>query len=146
MKWNWGWNIVAALVLFMTMIVVMVVKSVNTKVDLVAQDYYADEIAYQDRIDKEANAKALSGHFTWQRTEKGIALVFPEDFNAGDFVGKIQLYRPSDKKLDRTFEVEGIQDQQYTISKENLIPGKWEVQVEGESEGKAYYFEQIVNL
>jgi hypothetical protein len=146
MKWNWGWNIVAALVLFMTMIVVMVVKSVNTKVDLVTQDYYADEIAYQDRIDKEANANALNGHFTWQRTDEGIALFFPDDFNARDFNGQVRLYRPSDKKLDRTFEVEGLQDQQYTISKENLIPGKWEVQVEGESEGKAYYFEQILNL
>lgn len=146
MKWNWGWNIVVVLGLFMAMIIVMVVKSVNTKVDLVAQDYYADEIAYQEQIDKEANAKALEGHFTWRRSEGGVVLQFPEGLNAEEFQGTIKLYRPSDKKLDHQFTVSGLPDHEFLIPAANLIPGKWEVQVDGTVNGEAYYFEQRLKL
>ncbi|MCE2496431.1 MAG: FixH family protein [Flavobacteriales bacterium] len=146
MKWNWGWNIVVVLGLFMTMIVIMVVKSVNTKVDLVAQDYYADEIAYQEQIDKEANAKALQGHFSWKNTEAGLIIEFPADLDAEHFTGTVKLYRPSDEKLDREFTFEGLRDHQFLIQAENLVTGKWEVQVDGTANGVAYYFEQRLKL
>lgn len=130
----------------MTMIVIMVVKSVNTNVDLVVQDYYADEIAYQERIDKEANARALEGSFTWKRTSEGVVLQFPAGLEADEFKGTIKLYRPSDKKLDRQYTVEGLQNHQFLIPAENLIPGKWEVQVDGTANGTPYYFEQRLKL
>lgn len=130
----------------MTMIVIMVVKSVNTKVDLVAQDYYADEIAYQEQIDKEANAKALEGNFTWKRSEEGVVILFPSGLAADEFKGTIKLYRPSDKKLDRQFTVTGLPDHQFVIPAKNLVPGKWEVQVDGTANGIAYYFEQRLKL
>lgn len=146
MKWNWGWNIVLVLGLFMTMIVVMVVKSVQTKVDLVTQDYYSDEIAYQEQIDKVENAENLEGSFTWKRVEGGIEILFPEALDGADFKGTAFLYRPSDKNLDSELTIDGLTNNTLFISSENLIAGKWTVKVDGVSGDKKYYFEQRIKL
>ena len=146
MKWNWGWNIVLVLALFMTMIIVMVVKSVQTKVDLVTQDYYSDEIAYQEQIDKVANAKSLEGVFTWNRYAEGIELIFPEGLDGDNFKGTLSRYRPSDKNLDREIVIEALSNNSFFISSDQLASGKWTLKVDGKVGEKAYYFEQRIKL
>ena len=48
---NWGQKIILAYLTFIILLVVMAYQSFNTKVDLVAKDYYRQELAYQERIE-----------------------------------------------------------------------------------------------
>ena len=52
MNLNWGHGIVATIVAFVLMMSFMVYKAVGESFDLVSPDYYAQEIAYQGKIDK----------------------------------------------------------------------------------------------
>ena len=56
---SWGWKIVVLYGLFVMMTLSMVFYFMGHDVDLVAKDYYRQEIEYQDQIDKIENARSL---------------------------------------------------------------------------------------
>ena len=62
MKFNWGTGIVLAFIAFISFIMYFVI-SMNTDKsldhDLVNEDYYKQELEFQNDIDKEKNAKTL---------------------------------------------------------------------------------------
>ena len=55
MKLNWGHYIVIGFIGFVILILFMVFRSYQHNNDLVSEDYYAEEIAFQDVIDKKSN-------------------------------------------------------------------------------------------
>ena len=73
---NWGWKIVVVYSGFVVMTLGMVFYFMGHKVDLVAKDYYKQEIEYQDQIDKITNAKSLDEPigFEYTAAEKKIKL------------------------------------------------------------------------
>ena len=63
MKFNWGTGIVLAFIGFISFIMYFVVNMNTDKKldhDLVTEDYYKQELKYQNDIDKEKNAKTLT--------------------------------------------------------------------------------------
>ena len=57
---NWGWKITLVYSLFVVGILTLVFKARSEKVDLVATDYYAQELAFGKRIEAQRNAGELS--------------------------------------------------------------------------------------
>ncbi len=60
MKFNWGYKIVLVYSVFVAGILYLVVQSSRQQMDLVTDDYYAQEIRYQEKIDQSKRASALS--------------------------------------------------------------------------------------
>jgi hypothetical protein len=121
----------------------MVFKSFQLNNDLVSEDYYAKEIKFQDVIDKTNNAEALDENITWESANGGILVTFPELNNT--ITGEIILFRPSDKSKDLSFEIEIDENHQQFLTHENIIHGKYLIQIDwmaGQSEfyteGSAY--------
>jgi len=56
---NWGTGIVIAFVCFAGVLATIVTISMKQDVGLVAKDYYKQEIAYQDQIDRKTNYNQL---------------------------------------------------------------------------------------
>jgi hypothetical protein len=52
---NWGYKIAITFILFGALIIFMVVKSFQQNIDLVTDDYYQEELKYQQQIDKLEN-------------------------------------------------------------------------------------------
>ena len=85
MKLNWGTGIVIAMISFMIFILTFVYRSVvmdEYQHELVSEDYYGDELHYQEEIDKLKNASNL---------ETDVALMRSNQVNA------FLLYQPTDK-------------------------------------------------
>ena len=102
MKINWGTAIVIAFVCFISFIMYFVISmSTNKKYnhDLVVEDYYGEELQFQDDIDKEEHSKTLSTNISWKKTNKGIEISFPKNLDYKNIEGKVFLYRPSNKQL-----------------------------------------------
>ena len=59
MKWNWGTKIALSFVGFCGLMIFMTVKSFNTDFHLVTEDYYAEELQYQDHIDRVKNLSLI---------------------------------------------------------------------------------------
>lgn len=145
-KINWGTGIVIAMVLFMIFILQFVYRvTFMDKYDhhLVSDDYYRDELHFQEEIDKEENAKTLDQNLVIESTQNGIELIFPENMEDEQIEGTAYFKRLSNDKLDFKKEIR-VQNHRFTIPKDNLVEGKWEVKIDWKYKGKEYMLKKSV--
>ena len=128
---NWGKGITIALVAFIGFIVFLGVTLMSKNVDLVAEDYYQQELKVQGNIEKKQNANALEQKVKISKSVEGITIEFPSDFDFQAIKGKVSLYRPSNQKLD--FEIPiSLSTSHLLIPKSNLVGGLWDITIEWE--------------
>jgi len=146
MKFNWGTGIVLAFIGFMAFIMYFVIKANTDKKydhDLVIEDYYNQELEFQNEIDKQNNAKTLSENLSWKKTDEGLIIVFPENLKINDITGKVFLYRPSDKQLD--FEIPiSLSNHNLLIPDKRLLDGRWNIKVDWQYNGKSYLYKKEI--
>ncbi len=144
MKINWGTAIVLVFIGFISFILYFVVKmntNKNYEHDLVTEDYYKQELAFQNEINAEKNSKALLKDIIVKKTAKGLVISFPEDKNYSDISGTISLYRPSNKKLD--FEIPiSLSASEFIIEDKNLLEGRWNITIDWKYENISYLFKK----
>ena len=146
MKINWGTGIVLAFIGFMCFILYFVIK-VNTDKkydhDLVTEDYYKQELDFQNDINKETNAKNLTENISLKKTENGLLIAIPENLKINGISGKVFLYRPSNKQLD--FEVPiSLSDHNLLIPDKRLLDGRWNIKIYWQYKGKSYLYKKEI--
>lgn len=145
MKFTWGHGVTIAFILFMVYILSFVYRSFVNEVDLVAEDYYAQEIAYQDRIDDIANAKHLEDDIHVRQTSEGVEIAFPEEelIDAGS--GTIQFFRPSDEELDIQVPLQ-LYEARQQLPLQLFHKGRYKVNIAWKSNGEGRYITKEVVL
>jgi nitrogen fixation protein FixH len=146
MKINWGTGIVIAIGLFMTFILVLVYKMTMNQDynhDLVVEEYYKKELAFQEEIDAEKNALSLSERIEGKKVDTGWLLTFPKEIEGSKIEGSVFLYRPSNKQLDFDFSIE-LSGLNLLIPDESLLDGRWNITVEWEYNGKPYLYKESI--
>jgi len=78
MKFNWGMGIAIFMTCFIIFIVSFVVKSSFLNTDLYAEDYYQQELDYQDIIDAKVNARVYKGDFYISQSATSIIVHLPK--------------------------------------------------------------------
>ena len=146
MRLNWGTGIVIAFIGFISFIMYFVVNmNANKKYDydLVTDDYYHEELQYQQVIDKEKNALDLKENVSWTRTDEGMRIAFPQDFNPKQIKGKVFLYRPSNERLDIEIDI-SLSDSYLLIPDNRLLDGRWNILVDWSYQGKNYAYKEKI--
>ena len=146
MKINWGTGIVIAMALFMSFILFLVIKmstDKNYEHDLVVEEYYKKELAYQEEIDAEENANALSGDISGKKVEEGWLLSFPQEIENSKIQGTVFLYRPSNKQLDFDFPIV-LSGSNLLIPDKRLLDGRWNITVDWNYDGKNYLYKESI--
>ena len=92
MKMNWGLRIIILYSGFVIFMLGLVYKCTQQKFDLVAKDYYAQELAYQKVIDGSHNNALLQTPVKIEQQAAGILVQLPAS-QAGFQHGKIFFYR-----------------------------------------------------
>ena len=138
---NWGNSIVLAFVLFATFIGYMVVKAFQEDFDLVTEDYYAQEINYEQEMVKLANAKSEKKVVAIEQKTATLHLKFPD----GGSTGKIQFYHPSRELFDKTYQID-LENGMQTIAKADLVPGNYRVNINWNSNGTDYLQESKIYI
>lgn len=146
MKINWGTSVVIAFVLFMSFILFFVYRvQTNSKYnnDLVVEEYYKHDAHFQDEMTKIQNAHDLKSKPTITKTAEGILVSYPDVFDPKKIVGKVSLYRSSNKKLD--FEVP-ISNSSPTllIPKKSLVGGLWDITLAWKYQNKEYISKETI--
>ena len=141
---NWGKGIVISFVLFAIFIGVLTFICIRQDVNLVSADYYKEELAYQKRIDDMQNANDL-------KEMPGINIVNNDlEINFSAFNGvegvAINLFRPSDARLDRRFVFQFSQGKTQRFDIANLPRGKYEARMTWTMNGRQYYLEKTLVL
>jgi nitrogen fixation protein FixH len=143
MKINWGTGIAALYLGFVAMILLLVSMSIGQKIDLVTEHYYEEELAYQGKIDKKHNAKALGKPLVWEVQEQGIKISYPENVDEKALSGQVKLYCPSNDKNDRTFSVRSENHAQF-IPTSSVPAGNYHLQIDWKHKDQAYYNEDVI--
>jgi len=146
MKVNWGTGIVIAFVGFITFIMYFVINmNVNDKYnhDLVTEEYYKEELKYQDDIDKLNNAKSLETNVSYQKTDDGLLIQFPQTFDVKKITGKMFLYRPSNKHLDFESSI-SLSNTYLLIPDKRLVDGRWNIKIDWQYNGKSYLYKESI--
>mgnify|MGYP001544249469 CR=1 FL=1 len=139
---SWGTGIVIAMISFMIFILSFVYKSIamdEYQHELVSEDYYHDELHYQEEIDKMNNAKVLKNDIVLKNSKSGVHISFPDEIDQSSISGTIYFQRLSNEKLDFTEKIE-LRDHQQLISSDKLVSGKWIVKIDWTSGDDEYLF------
>ncbi|WP_136482027.1 FixH family protein [Cognatitamlana onchidii] len=146
MKFNWGTGIVLAFIGFISFILYFIITmNVNEDFDheLVTEDYYAEELAYQKDIDKLNNAKTLKENISYKRTENGLLIKFPSSLDYNNITGNVFLYRPSNKQLDFETPI-SLSNPYLLIPDKRLVDGRWNIKIDWQYKGKSYLFKEPI--
>jgi hypothetical protein len=147
MKFNWGTGIVLAFIGFISFILYFIISmNVNDKYeyDLVSEDYYADELDYQNDIDKLNLTKNLATNISYTKSNKGLIIHFPSDIDFEKITGKVFLYRPSNKQLDFETTI-SLSKSNLLIPDKRLVDGRWNIKIDWQYNGNSYLYKESIN-
>lgn len=144
MKLNWGAGIAILYSGFVAMILVLVVMSTRQKIDLVTDNYYAEELRFQDKINKTARATRLTDPLTWEVDNNGIQIHYPASFSEKNLSGKISLYCPSDDSRDLSFQVDPAENNEQIIPASKIPDGRYYLQIDWKNEEDTYWNEDLI--
>jgi hypothetical protein len=149
MKINWGTYIVIAFTLFISFIMYFVIKVQSDSKydnDLVVEEYYKHDVHFQDEMARIQNAHDLRAKPLITVGTNGITIVFPADFVPKDIKGTVALYRPSNKKFDFQVPLSFKDSASLFISKDKLIGGEWDLNMEWKYNGKSYLTKEEIYI
>jgi nitrogen fixation protein FixH len=148
MKINWGTAIVLAFIGFIGFILFFVISmSTDQRAhhDLVTEDYYRAELAFQQEIDDQNNTNKNSVGLIVIKEEQGLLVQFPPNLDFSKIKGTLSLYRPSNKKLDFDIDLE-LSDSQILIPNNRLLEGRWDIKVSWEYGKESYLYKEKLTL
>lgn len=139
---NWGNKILVVFIGFGSMISYMVYRCMETPVNLVSEQYYKDELAYQDVIDGTKQANALSSGVALAEAGGAVRVELPREMQGKTVTGTIFFYCPADVARDRRVSLQmnwaGVQE----IARGVVPAGHYTVKVSWKTAGVHYYTQE----
>ena len=139
-KFNWGHGVALALGLFIAFILFMVFGFTHGQQnsELVSDDYYGDELLYQEVIDAKNNASQLSEIPKYQELATGMKLTFPNAIAPESKQVKFELFRTDDANLDVKKEVTLDANNELLIPIQVITKGSYTLKVKWTNNKKPY--------
>ncbi|SFB52882.1 FixH family protein [Algoriphagus aquimarinus] len=140
---DWGKGILLTIIGFVALIMTLVVISVRMDgIELVTENYYEEEIKYQDRIDQTNQASSLDKEvISYDAQNKSVLLDLPNGSEA-----MLHLFRPSDSSLDQELAVSVTEIGKTSVSLLQLKSGYWRVKLSWNVDGVDYYEEKKITI
>ena len=143
---SWGIRITVLYVSFMILIATMVIVSSSSKAELVAKDYYAQELNYQQRITAISNEQELNESICHELMNGNFVLSFPSENKSTDFKGELVFFRPSDSSKDVKLKLNFDEQGRQVIDTRSYTKGVYKICISWHNNGKEFYKEEVINL
>ncbi len=140
---NWGNKIILVFIFFAAFILFMVVRAFQEHSDLVAEDYYAQEIGYQKKMQQKANLAKSGERVQLTLLSEGVILQFPASHEPN---GEIHFYHPSRKLFDQKIPIRLDDKNSQRVDSEKLLLGMYRVNITWESNGMEYFQQEKIYL
>jgi hypothetical protein len=140
---NWGKSIILAFVLFAIFIGVLVTVCLKQEVSLVSRNYYQEELEYQDRIESMNNFNRLSSKPEFILSGNILHLELNQDTIIER--GTLFLFRPSDGKLDKHFDLtNSTESQEFNVGE--FPKGLYHLKLQCSVKSKTFFHEILITL
>ena len=144
MKINWGTGIALSIIFFTLISLAFIYFAFNQEVNLVRDDYYEAELEYNEKMETLNRTANLKDNVRVSLDNKNLSIQFPQEFDWEKIKGKVLLYRPSDRRLDRSYDIDLDSTYIQLIKKDLLSPGMWKVQINWSIDTINYFNEEII--
>lgn len=143
---SWGTKIFMLYGGFVALIAFLVVSSMRQNVDLVAEDYYQQEIQYQNTIDQQDAAQKSGFSPAIVTNENEVNIVFPDTVRKMGVSGEVVFYRPDNKALDYSQNISLDNSGKMSIMRSKFSEGMYQAKVKWKSAGADYYYESTIHI
>lgn len=141
---RWGVGLVIAFLAFAAGVVVMVVVSMNREVDLVADDYYQQELRHEQQIQSTRRTDALGDSLHVHLVGTSLLCTLPSVFNPDSTQGTLTFYRPADRKMDFVVPLLLTQGNSQAVDVGTLERGLWRIKVRWTFRQTEYFKEEAI--
>ncbi len=126
-NFSWGHGVIVALGAFIVFILSMMFLFPNGQKnsEMVTENYYEEELQYQDVIDAKNRADKLAEKPTYKQDSKGITITFPKGYDNVNTKVKFVLNRTDDQNLDVKKEIVLDQNNSFTIPPQVIKMGNY---------------------
>lgn len=147
-KSHWGKGVWLLYGGFISFIIAIVIFAAMQRFDLVQEDYYQKDLAYQGHLEKSRRIESLrhKPRIEYSRSDRAVRFAFPDSARFNSISGELELFRPSDATLDKTMAISLDRDKRMTVPTENLQPGLWRVRVNFTLDSVDYYIEDMFTI
>lgn len=145
-NFNWGHGVIIGLGSFIAFILFMIFIFPNGQqnADMVSEDYYSDELNYQEVIDAKKNAGLLKDSLQYQQLANGIKINFPESITPESGKVHFDMYRTNDSNLDVKKDLNLDAQKSFLVPKQVLSPGSYTLKVKWTQNKKPYQIDYDV--
>jgi hypothetical protein len=120
----------------------MVLYTATLDTDLVADDYYQQEVNYQATIDAKRNGLAIKKDLIIKQEQGVLSIHFPESFAREGMNGTVHFYHPKNVKYDTEESLKLSENNIQIIDKKKLHKGNYTIKMLWEANGKKYHIEK----
>ena len=138
---NFKYLVIAIYLSFVALIVMMVMKSCNQKIELETKNYYNEELKFQEQIDAKMAGNAYIDSFNVYEKDGQIKLSVPTTYNSDSMV--LVFKKPDDAKADRNFK---FARQAVSIAKSEFKSGFYDLDIRVYRSGKPMLIEKKIKL
>jgi nitrogen fixation protein FixH len=131
--------------LFCALAAVLLIATTHRE-SLVSDNYYEQELNYQDRINSAARAEKSGAHIRLDAAAGQLIVAVPAQQLAQKLSGAIEFYRPSAPELDRHYSLAPDAGGSQTVDVSRLTAGLWQVRVQWNAGGQDYFLQQKITL
>ena len=135
---------IAAFIIFILSFVYKVAFLPEYDHHLVSEDYYKDELNYQQEIDKQNKGAELKENIKLIKTTEGLIISFPSEFDPSQISGLISFQRLSNSKIDFSHPIK-LKTNDFLIEDEKLVDGRWDIIIEWSVNNIAYLYKEKIN-
>ena len=101
----WPYGLILPFELFFADMTTVVTIAVAHRDNLIRENYYEQELDYQQHIDSAARARQAGATITCNAASNTVVITLPAGQLGEKLSGKIEFYRPSSSALDREFKL-----------------------------------------
>ena len=142
----WPYGILAAFCLFFCGLMTVIVIAVTHGETLVSDKYYDQELAFQSQIDSADRAQKAGAAISRDSANGNIIVTLPTSLLSQNVSGIIELYRPSDSKMDQELQLKPEADGTQTLDVSKLTTGLWQVRARWNAGGQDYFLQQRITV
>lgn len=144
----WPYAVIGVFVVFILATVGLIVLASSNRMELVASDYYEQELRYQRQMEKISRTRALGSKasIALDAGRKQIVIAVPAEHVSQLADGSIQLYRPSAAGLDRRVNLELTPEGRQLVDVSAMPHGLWKVRVQWKFGGDEFFLDESVKL
>ena len=146
MTFNWGHKLTLGFIAFAGMIIYMVVQSMNTRYELVSNEYYKDELQYQQVIDGTSRANQLSSKASVTQQNDELVIQLPPEMQQKTITGSLWFYNATDSKKDKKMALQVNDHAAQAIDSRQFLPGNYTANISWASNNETYYSEVPVTI